>query len=176
VIDAYDAKGAYLFSFGRSYAAGEGMNWRTESFLGGGSLDLLGDGRVAYTQQVPYRITLFSSVGEKLISTDAGGKDFLELPPEPDYTKKTFKMGMTGSSTGIVCLGNRLLNCAIRGIQDPSHHETLFTLYDDNLNLLARAVTEGFEIVVGSDTKRRVFIFTRDGDVPQVKRCRVEVE
>jgi len=153
VIDVYDAKGQYLSSFGHSYVTEKDADWRTESFVGGGSLDLLGDGRIAYSQQVPYRITLFSPAGESLISTDAGGKDFLLLSPEPDYTKKTFKMGLSGSSVQLICLGDRLLNCAIRTTKVKNcekTQETLLTLYDDTLNLVARSVLEGYQIVEGS--------------------------
>lgn len=176
VIDVYSSTGEYINSFGHSYAVGRDVDARTESFVGGGSLDLMYNGMVAYTQQAPYQVVIFKPTGEKVFESVEGGEGFVELPPEPEYGKKTFRMGLTSSSVEITCLGNRLLNCAIRGIQEQENRETLLTLYDDHLKLLARTVLKGFKIVVGKDAEGRVFIFSEDGDVPQVRRARLSVQ
>ena len=176
VIDVYGVDGKYLDSFGRSYGMSKDIDVRSESFLGGGSLDLMENGMIAFTQQVPYRVMIFRKDGETIVETNKGGVDFLKLPPEPDFTKSTFKVSLGGSSVEITSLDHQLLNCALRTRKDTKTGETLLTLYDESLSLLARSVIEGSKIVVGSDAEQRVFIFSKDGDVPLVRRVRLKVQ
>ncbi len=173
-IDVYSAKGEHTASFGESYAAGTAVDRRSESFFGGGYLDLLPDGTIAFTQSAPYKISLRKPTGELIRETTEGGKHFVPEPPEPDFTKATVTVTFPPSSVEITAVGNRLLNCAI-GNNENQSAETLLTLYDGELRLIGKTVLPGSHVVVGVDRAERVFLFSRDGNVPVIERAGLQL-
>jgi hypothetical protein len=83
---------------------------------------------------------------------------------------------LPGASIDVRRVGDHVLNTAYR-VVDKATRETLLTLYDADLNLVARAELDGLHSVVGVDAKNRVLIFNRDqGDVPVVTRYAIRIE
>jgi hypothetical protein len=145
------------------------------SFFGGGSVDVEPDGSILYTQQYPYLVQRFTSDGDLLDETDEGGAGWLPEPPKPRTDRETFSVRLPGSSIDIRRVGDHVLNTATRSIGD-TRRETLLTLYDTELELVAKTVLEGLHSVVGVDRKNRVLIFDRDQeDVPIVTRYEIRV-
>lgn len=143
-------------------------------YFGGGSIDVEPDGSILYTQQFPFLIQRYSPEGRLVRETTEGGAGWLPEPPEPDTNQATFRVTLPGSSIDVRRVGNFVLNNASRRI-DESERETLLTLYDLDLDLVAKTVLPGLHSVVGVDRKNRVLIFTRSGDVPIVTRFEIGV-
>jgi len=173
-IDSYDSSGKHLVSFGQSFAVGKDVDTRVEGFYAGGYLDISDQGNVAYTQQAPYLIELFDSDGMSLKKTSAGGADFVPFPSLPDANQASYSVSMESLSLEITSLsGDRWLNCAHR--YEGGDAETLLTLYDKDLNLIARSTVPKALTVVGVDSRDRLFIFTNEGDAPLLSRASIEV-
>ena len=117
-----------------------------------------------------------ASTPERLAETDAGGAGWLPELDEPDTSKRVFTLRLQGSSIDIRRVGDHVLNTAVRNLEDRTS-ETLLTLYDTDLELVASTVLQGTQSVVGVDRQNRVLVFNDDqSDVPVVTRYTVHVD
>ena len=172
--DVYGADEQFRFSIRSPRDAIERENVddpEAAQFFGGGSIDVEPDGSILYTQQFPFLIQRFSAEGELLGETTAGGSDWLPSPPAPERHQRTFSLQLPGRSIDIRRVGDHVLNTAIRHVDGA--RQTLLTLYDANLDLVATTELDGVHSVVGVDRQNRVLIFDRNGEVPMVTRARV---
>ena len=175
VADVYRPDGEHLLSIPATHDPVHGDDPRVRPFFGGGSIDVEPDGSILYTQQYPYLVQRFSPHGDLLDETDEGGAGWLPEPPKPRTDRETFSVRLPGSSIDIRRVGDHVLNTATRSIGD-TRRETLLTLYDTELELVAKTVLEGLHSVVGVDRQNRVLIFDRDQeDVPIVTRYEIRV-
>ena len=175
VADVYRPDGEHLISIPATRDPVHGDDPRVRPFFGGGSVDVEPDGSILYTQQYPYLVQRFSPHGDLLDENDEGGAGWLPAPPEPQTDRETFSVRLPGSSIDIRRVGDHVLNTATRSIGDTTR-ETLLTLYDAELELVAKTVLEGLHSVVGVDRKNQVLIFNRDqDDVPTVTRYELRI-
>ncbi len=176
IVDVHAPNESHKFSIAASYERADLEDAEVMQFFRGGELDVEADGSILYTQSYPFLVQRFSPNGDLLGETDAGGAGWLPEPPRPDTTRRTFSVQLPGASIDVRRVGDHVLNTAYR-VVDKATRETLLTLYDADLNLVARAELDGLHSVVGVDAKNRVLIFNRDqGDVPVVTRYAIRIE
>lgn len=175
VLDLYDSNHQPIKSFGDTFGVGQNLDWRMETLYAGGMVAVAPDGTILFSQKAPYELRRYDGEGNLLAATDAGGREFVPSPPNPQKTKGGFSVSYPWGGTGLVVFSDgRSLVSSYRRL-GAENVDSLFCLYDAEFNLLATLRREGLHVAVGSDVRDRVFLYSTYDGPQRVQRAVIKI-
>lgn len=171
-VDEYSADLKYTRSFASTFA-GEDEDWRYESAYAGGYIFSASDGSLLFAQLSPYEIRRYSNDKNLISKTNEGGIDFVPEPPRPDFSAERVSIRFPYGTTGIVSLKDGTVLTSSWRTSDNDLTQSLFCLYNKDLELIGRSIYKDFHSIKGIDKEGQVFLFSRDDSSIRISRAQI---
>lgn len=172
VVDVYTAE---LESDGSCIASFAKKRWNHRlvfSTLAGGEVAFCPSGDLVYARGAPFEIVRVGVDGTVKDRTSAGGEDFVTVPHVEIEGDRVGYRGFCRTTGLVVWSDGRIVASSYRADVDVEP-ESLITIHDRGLNLLARLVLDGSHRIVGVDREDRVFVVTRGEASQELTRNRL---